>query len=31
MIGQAFPLLKAADAHAATERREVVGKTLLLP
>lgn len=29
-VGQTFPLAKAADAHAAIERREVAGKTLLL-
>jgi hypothetical protein len=29
-IGRTFPLEKAADAHAAIEAREVVGKTLLL-
>jgi NADPH2:quinone reductase len=29
-IGQTFPLDRAADAHAAIEAREVVGKTLLL-
>jgi NADPH2:quinone reductase len=30
IIGQAFPLERAADAHAAIEARDVVGKTLLL-
>lgn len=30
IIGQTFPLERAADAHAAIEAREVVGKTLLL-
>lgn len=30
VIGQTFPLDRAADAHAAMERRETVGKTLLL-
>jgi NADPH:quinone reductase len=30
LIGQTFPLEKAADAHAAIEAREVVGKTRLL-
>lgn len=30
VIGQTFPLGKAADAHAAIEARDVVGKTLLL-
>lgn len=30
VIGQTFPLHRAADAHAAIEAREVVGKTLLL-
>jgi NADPH2:quinone reductase len=30
LIGQAFPLDRAADAHAAMERRETIGKTLLL-
>ncbi|MFC4946312.1 zinc-binding dehydrogenase [Pseudonocardia sp. GCM10023141] len=31
VIGQTFPLEKAADAHAAIEERSVFGKTLLLP
>ncbi|MBB4931768.1 NADPH2:quinone reductase [Lipingzhangella halophila] len=31
VIGQTFPLEKAAEAHAAIEARDVVGKTLLLP
>ncbi|MBC6460626.1 zinc-binding dehydrogenase [Actinomadura sp. HBU206391] len=30
VIGQTFPLARAADAHAAMEARDVVGKTLLL-
>lgn len=30
VIGQTFPLERAADAHAAMEAREAVGKTLLL-
>jgi NADPH2:quinone reductase len=30
VVGQTFPLARAADAHAAIERREVFGKTLLL-
>jgi NADPH2:quinone reductase len=30
VVGQTFPLAKAADAHAAIEARQVVGKTLLL-
>jgi NADPH2:quinone reductase len=30
VIGQTFPLARAADAHAAIERREVFGKTLLM-
>jgi NADPH:quinone reductase len=30
VIGRTFPLEQAADAHAAIEAREVVGKTLLL-
>jgi NADPH:quinone reductase len=30
VIGQTFPLARAADAHAAIEGREVFGKTLLL-
>ncbi len=29
VIGQTFPLERAADAHAAIEAREVIGKTLL--
>ena len=29
VIGQTFPLEHAADAHAAIEAREVIGKTLL--
>ncbi|KDN23334.1 zinc-binding dehydrogenase [Amycolatopsis rifamycinica] len=31
VIGQRFPLEKAADAHAAIESRATVGKTLLVP
>ncbi|MFB9907040.1 zinc-binding dehydrogenase [Allokutzneria oryzae] len=31
VIGQSFPLERAADAHAAIESRTSVGKTLLLP
>jgi NADPH2:quinone reductase len=30
VVGQTFPLDRAADAHAAIEAREVVGRTLLL-
>ncbi len=30
IIGQTFPLEKAAEAHAAIEARAVVGKTLLV-
>ena len=30
LVGQTFPLERAADAHAAIERRATVGKTLLL-
>jgi NADPH:quinone reductase len=30
VVGQTFPLARAAAAHAAIERREVFGKTLLL-
>ncbi|HEY0540321.1 MAG TPA: zinc-binding dehydrogenase [Actinoallomurus sp.] len=30
VIGQTFPLERAADAHAAIEAREVVGRTLLV-
>jgi NADPH:quinone reductase len=30
VVGQTFPLERAANAHAAIERREVFGKTLLL-
>jgi NADPH2:quinone reductase len=30
LIGQTFPLDRAADAHRAIERRETTGKTLLL-
>ncbi len=29
MIGQRFPLARAAEAHAAIEARSTVGKTLL--
>lgn len=31
IIGQTFPLERAADAHAAIEARETIGKTLLIP
>ncbi|MEV4623709.1 zinc-binding dehydrogenase [Asanoa sp. NPDC049573] len=31
VIGQRFPLERAADAHAAIEARSTVGKTLLVP
>ncbi|WP_431914920.1 zinc-binding dehydrogenase [Nonomuraea jabiensis] len=31
VIGQRFPLEKAADAHAAVEARDTLGKTLLIP
>ncbi len=31
LIGQTFPLDRAADAHRAIEARETVGKTLLIP
>jgi NADPH:quinone reductase len=30
VIGQTFPLARAADAHAAIEARETIGKTLLI-
>jgi NADPH:quinone reductase len=30
LIGQTFPLERAADAHAAIERRQTIGKTLLI-
>ena len=30
MIGQTFPLARAADAHAAIEARTTIGKTLLI-
>jgi NADPH2:quinone reductase len=30
LIGQTFPLERAADAHAAIEARAVTGKTLLV-
>jgi NADPH:quinone reductase len=30
LIAQTFPLERAADAHAAIEARETIGKTLLL-
>lgn len=31
VVGQSFPLERAADAHAAVESRSTVGKTLLIP
>ncbi|MFB9835516.1 zinc-binding dehydrogenase, partial [Actinoallomurus acaciae] len=31
VVGRTFPLERAADAHAAIEAREVIGRTLLLP
>lgn len=31
VIGQTFPLERAADAHAAIEHRATIGKTLLIP
>ena len=31
VIGQRFPLNRAADAHAVIESRATVGKTLLVP
>ncbi len=31
VIGQVFPLARAADVHAALEARTAVAKTLLLP
>ncbi|WP_431975104.1 zinc-binding dehydrogenase [Micromonospora haikouensis] len=31
LVGQAFPLDRAADAHRAVEDRAAVGKTLLTP
>ena len=31
LIGQTFPLSRAADAHAAIEARRTTGKTLLIP
>ncbi len=31
LIGQTFPLDRAADAHTAIEARTVIGKTLLIP
>jgi NADPH2:quinone reductase len=31
MIGQVFPLSRAADAHAAIEARITIGKTILVP
>jgi NADPH2:quinone reductase len=30
IIGQTFPLKRAADAHRAIEARDVIGKTLLV-
>jgi NADPH2:quinone reductase len=31
VIGQTFPLERAADAHAAIGKRATLGKTLLIP
>jgi NADPH:quinone reductase len=31
VIGQTFPLERAADAHAAIAARTTIGKTLLIP
>jgi NADPH2:quinone reductase len=31
VVGQSFPLEHAAEAHAAVESRDTVGKTLLIP
>jgi NADPH2:quinone reductase len=31
VIGQRFPLARAADAHRAIEARQTVGKTILIP
>ena len=31
VIGQTFPLIKAAQAHRSIESRGTLGKTLLLP
>jgi NADPH2:quinone reductase len=31
LIGQTFPLDRAAEAHAAIENRTAIGKTLLIP
>jgi NADPH2:quinone reductase len=31
VIGQTFPIARAADAHAAIEARTTIGKTQLLP
>jgi NADPH2:quinone reductase len=31
VIGQRFPLGRAADAHRAIEARQTVGKTILIP
>jgi NADPH2:quinone reductase len=31
LIGQSFPLAKAAEAHAAVENRATTGKTVLKP
>jgi NADPH2:quinone reductase len=31
VIGQSYPLERAAEAHAAVEARSTIGKTLLIP
>jgi NADPH2:quinone reductase len=31
LVGQSFPLARAAEAHAAVESRDTTGKTLLIP
>ncbi|HZR44294.1 MAG TPA: zinc-binding dehydrogenase, partial [Ktedonobacteraceae bacterium] len=31
VIGQTYPLERAAEAHAALESRQTIGKTLLIP